>query len=241
MNAHVIPASEAGAEDRPRVGVLSPFNCQPSLPAHDLYVETRGSDGAWLFCKPRSKLEVLNDRDGEAMNLSRLLSHERERSELAAIYADPQLDDLEMGSPIHRAVRFADSIERATRRVGRMQMTLRTAPPMASGLRRLDRAMDRLRGVQMESGSTEDLFERYDWGRAFFLCDERGHNWNREDVEPLIRSLDAAKGRVMLLIDGRADWLGRRSRWQKLPIGAPRQGIASVAEGDLKESVWVNY
>lgn len=43
------------------------------FPAHDCYVEPFGGGGAVLLAKPRAKLEVYNDLDGDMVALFRVL------------------------------------------------------------------------------------------------------------------------------------------------------------------------
>lgn len=217
---------------RPSVGFLSPSNCQLPLPAHKLYVETRGSYGAWLFHKTRSRIEVLNDSDGEAMNLSRALVQQREQTILATAFAR-----MEMGvaadPQLCRALRFAAHIEKAWRHVSAASKVRSHLSPMplASGLTRLDRAFDRLRNVQIEDGSPCDLIRRYDWEQAFFLCDERDRLSDPDEAEDLIGTLAEAAGSVLLIVNGpsASSILARNNRWRNLPLPA-----------GFTESVWLN-
>jgi hypothetical protein len=100
------------------------------------------------------------------------------------------------------AIEFAGRIEQATacvpfvRRIQKREV-LRLPP----GLDRLDRAFERLRGVQVEYDSTANLIRRYDFRRALFVCDERGTNWDAEKGLQIADALCGASGRVILIAD----------------------------------------
>lgn len=48
----------------------------PLIPKHDLYVEPFAGGAAILFAKPPSKIEVINDTNGELINFYRVVKHE---------------------------------------------------------------------------------------------------------------------------------------------------------------------
>jgi hypothetical protein len=218
---------------RPTAGLLSPGSCQLPLPAHKLYVETRGSFGARLFHKPRSPVEVLNDADGEAAHLSRTLIDEDQRRALAAALAGMELGQV-ADPQLRRALGFATSIEQAVKSVASLCEQRAHLPPvpLGPGLTRLDRAFDRLRGIQVEDGSTCDLIRRYDWPRALFLCDETDRLADANRAEDVIRVLANAKGLVLLIVNSRnvSLVLARLPRWRQMALPP-----------ELTDAVWTNF
>lgn len=52
------------------------------MPPHDIYLELFGGMASVLLCKPKAKAEVYNDRDGDVVNLFRVLIDPDKRQEL---------------------------------------------------------------------------------------------------------------------------------------------------------------
>ena len=52
----------------------------PIMPAHRCYVEVFAGAAWLLFRKPASKTEVINDINGELVNMYRVIKHHRKRS-----------------------------------------------------------------------------------------------------------------------------------------------------------------
>jgi hypothetical protein len=191
-----------------------------TLPRHTTYVETRGSRGALLFHKPRSGVEVLNDSDGAAIGLSRVVLGPATRAAFASQYAALT------GSPstsvvsdaVTDALHFARELEVATTPVpGR-----RYVPPrglgLVSGLDRLDRVFDRLRRVQLEDKPTDDLIRRYDWSGTLFVCDERGTEWEGAIGCAITDAMRSAVGKIILITD-RPPVALPLVRWRRCPMG----------------------
>jgi hypothetical protein len=232
----------AGSPPRKGGGSLTPGNCRMPLPAHRTYVETRGSHGAWLFSKPRSPVEVLNDVDGEAANLSHVLIDPTTRAAVAAQYASvlglPVATDVFTGNTdkIIRATGFAATIERATAKLPRQREPgqRRGILHLDAGLDWVDRVFDRLRNVQVENGTTAKLIERFDWSQTLFLCDERGTDWDDEHAQGLIAALNGAVGKIILITTGMPSFVEGDDRWHR-----PAHG--EINGESIPEIVWTSF
>ena len=202
------------------------------LPRHQTYVETRGSVGAKLFAKPRSRVEVLNDRDGAAVNLSRVLINQETRLRVLTRYAaslnSHRIVAFEGDDAIARAAQFALEIVRATSKMPASSYRIPRRFPieLERRLQPLDHALDRLRKVQLEDHSSLDLLGRYDWSQAFFLCDERTTTWESDDGCALAKQLNTVRGKVALIVDERPDWISKAPRWKQMTNA---------------DKTWVNY
>ncbi|MCE5280199.1 MAG: DNA adenine methylase [Planctomycetaceae bacterium] len=154
------------------------------IPDHTCYVETC-CGGAWVFFRKdreSSRSEVLNDIDGDLVNLYQVLQRQG-RKLLREVDCLPysravflRLFDSEPRSPMARAVRYlyvnrvsfgGKMVDRSfgvkvTGRVNVLQNWLRDDP---------DVLVDRLRGVILESMDLVDLVDRYDRPQTFFFVD----------------------------------------------------------------------
>jgi DNA adenine methylase len=227
------PSNGGGSPPRHRGGLLSPITVNLPLPRHQTYIETRGSAGAWLFRKTRSRVEVLNDIDGEAINLSRVMVESGTRTRVLERYASAvdahRIIPFGGDARISRAVQFVLSIEKASAVQPPSRKKLRFPLPLEPELQLVDRAMDRLRGVQIEDRSVADIQRRYDWRGALFFCDEREANWEGDDGQEVAHSLNSLKGKVMLLTSVEPPWAKGNERWTKVKTDA--------TAGEL----WLNY
>lgn len=83
------------------------------LPPHETYVEPFGGSAAVLLRKPRSRVEIYNDLDGEIVNLFRVVRDDATRARLVQVleatpYARAEFCDawLETDEPVERARRL---------------------------------------------------------------------------------------------------------------------------------------
>lgn len=162
------------------------------FPPHDCYVEPYGGGAAVLLQKPRSYLEVYNDKDARVVNYFRVL---REQPvELArAIELTPyakaewELSYHDDGDPLERARRFYVKAfmniagptagwrsgwrrqKVITKENGRKRMT--PAPITFMAVDHLYAIANRLRGVQIECDEALAVIERFDSASTLFYVD----------------------------------------------------------------------
>lgn len=168
------------------------------MPAHEVYVEPFFGSGAVLFGKERSKLETVNDLDGDVVNLFRVLRDRPEalaravgltpyaRSEHAEAWADPRGPG-SARDPVEDARRFLvrcwqNHGMRVRRKGGWANATGTRARPASGGLaprspvwaglpERIALAAERLAGVQIECRPALDVLERYAQPRCLVYAD----------------------------------------------------------------------
>lgn len=162
------------------------------FPCHDCYVEPFGGSAAVLLQKPRSPLEVFNDKDAEIINFFRIL-RERPEALIRAIQLTPyakaewELSFEESSDCLETARRFYIrafmSIAGATAqwKTGwRRQKVISNSSWTrwgTSGPRRfmqtehLFTIANRFRGVQIECDEAFAVIERYDTPKTLFYLD----------------------------------------------------------------------
>ena len=191
------------------------------IPEHTTYVEPFAGGAQLFFHKPRSRVEVLNDRDDEIVNFLRVC--QRHPAELTRILrwqpASRRLFDwyrAQAGEPltdIERAARFF-YLQKNTwggKRVRRNFHFSVTKPPSYSPQtlpKRLTEVAERLDGVQIEALDYSALLKQYDRPTTFFYCDPPyvgvdlyRHNFSDEHFEDLAEHLRRLAGRVLLSIN----------------------------------------
>jgi DNA adenine methylase len=161
------------------------------LPEHTVFVEPFGGSAAVLLNKPRSKIEVFNDRDGEIVHFFEVArEHAEELAEwcrrtpyseqlhnqwVRQFYAGEPPSD-----PIERAGRFVflrytqwsakysgpSGFKRDTPRARQAESEVWRDVP-----ERIAEVCDRLQGVSIQSADYRDVIERYDEPETVFYCD----------------------------------------------------------------------
>jgi DNA adenine methylase len=191
------------------------------LPPHVTYVEPFAGGAQVFFHKPPSRVEVLNDLDGEIVNFLRVTqAHHQELARwLTFSAASRSLFTLfsrqapELLTDIQRAARFLYLQKncfggRRHRRSFRYAVTrpLNFRPERLPDL--LMHAAERLREVQIESLPYEDILRRYDRPTTLFYCDPpyQGlklyqHNLPDSAFELLARRLAGLRGQFLLSIN----------------------------------------
>lgn len=171
------------------------------FPEHVCYVEPFAGGASVLLRKPVSKVEVLNDLDGEVVNFWRVL---RERTDdlIRAVELTPfsreemELAYLECSDPLERARRF---FIRSWQQRGGPRAQWRSGWRHATGAGRYnipahdwsktDHLWDvaaRLKPVQIEHDDAIDVIERYDRPKTLFyvdppyVADVRSRRWRKK-------------------------------------------------------------
>lgn len=233
------------------------------FPAHECYVEPFGGGGAVLLAKPRSRLEVYNDLDGDMVTLFRTL---RDRAdELARVIAltpfaraehevsyQPAHDDLERArrvlirshfghgsSGIHRATGF----RAAGMRAGTLPVHLWAGLPDA-----VQETADRLRGVVIECRPAVDVMRAHDGPDTLHYIDppylpetrDRGrdyrHELTREDHIDLLAAIKSLRGRIVLSGYASPLYDDALANWRRIEIKALADRAAKRVE-----VLWANF
>ena len=204
----------------------------PLIPEHLTYVEPFAGGAQLFFRKPRSRVEVLNDLDGELVTFLRIV--QRHRPELLrllrylapsrALFAQFAAQDPRQLTDVERACRFFYLQKNAfggRRKRSNFHYCV-TKPPNYTPARLaalLAATADRLARVQLECWPYERVLERYDRPTTFFYCDPPyigadlyQHNLSAAQFEELAAHLAALQGRFLLSLNDSPQaraWFGR--------------------------------
>ncbi len=191
------------------------------IPEHTAYVEPFAGGAQLFFHKPRSKVELLNDLDGEIVNFLRVCQrHPAELSRLLRFQPVSRvLFNLHHSQPpelltdVERAARFFYLQKNcwSGKRKGQSLhhgVTKSTNWNSADLERRLTEAAGRLDRTQIESLPYQVVLQRFDRPTTFFYCDPPyvgvdlyQHNFTDEQFAELADLLRSLKGRFLLSIN----------------------------------------
>lgn len=154
------------------------------FPAHTCYVEAFCGAAAIFFSKEPSEVEVLNDINGELVNLYRVVQHHLEEFvrqfkwalSSRQVFEWEQRKDPETLTDIQRAARFyyLQKHSFGARVDGQSYGTATTSGPRLNLLRLeedLSQAHLRLHGVQVENLPWQEVIRRYDRPHTLFYLD----------------------------------------------------------------------
>lgn len=197
----------------------------PLFPPHECYVEVFAGGAALYFLRPvPAKTEVLNDINGELVNLYRVIQNHMEtfvqqfKWALSSrqIFKWEQEKRPETLTDIQRAARFFYLQQHAFG--GRVDgQTFGTATTGASiNLCRIEENLSaawmRMAGTYIENLTWQDVMQRYDRPHRFFYCDPPywqtegyGVDFGFEQYEQLAEFMRSCKGKVMVSINDHPD------------------------------------
>lgn len=215
----------------------------PMIPDHKVYCEVFAG-GAWVFFgKEPSKVEVLNDLDGDLISFYRVVKNHpgeflkqlngvllsREMFEdWKAQLSGRGLTDIQKATRYYYIQRLAFGGRVRNRSFG-VQVD-RTSPRYSRD--RLEKELDglntRLSKVTIEHLSWDKLIERYDRPDTFFYCDPPyykapyyNHNFVKEDFIQLADVLSQIQGRFLLSINNHPDIVEIFKQFNKKEVSVP--------------------
>jgi len=193
----------------------------PLFPAHSCYVEVFAGAGGIFFAKSPSQVEVLNDINGEIVNLYRVVKHHLEelykqfkwvlvsRDQWSWLRDTPP----ETLTDVQRAARFLylQKLAFGGRATGQTFGTAATTRPKFNLLTLENDLVDahaRLSQVTLEQGDWEKMFERYDRPDTLFYCDPPyyetagyGTEFGVDQYEQMARLGLECKGKVVISLN----------------------------------------
>lgn len=197
----------------------------PLFGEHHAYVEPFCGGAALFFKKEPSPVEVLNDRNGEVVNLFRVVQHHLEEFLRHFKWALTSRQDFlrEQQVPpdtltdIQRAARFyyLQRLAFGARPTGQSFGTSTTSPPKLNLLRmeeELSQAHLRLARVTIESLDWKECVRRYDRPHTLFYLDPPywgtegyGENFPWEEYEQLAKIAAESEGEVLVSVNDHPD------------------------------------
>lgn len=194
----------------------------PEFPDHECYVEPFCGGAALFFMKEPSRVEVINDFDGEVVNLYRVVAHHLEelvRQFRWSLVSRVMFDWANMQIPatltdIQRAARFFYLQQSCfgARPTGRTFGTATTSPPKLNLLRieeKLSEAHLRLARTTIEHLDWKECIRRYDREHTLFYLDPpywetAGYApgaFNFEQYQTMAELAGSIKGRMVISIN----------------------------------------
>ena len=197
----------------------------PMFPEHSCYVELFSGGAALFFMRPTpAKVEVLNDINGQLINLYRVVQHHFDEFvrqfdwtlTSREVFARLQSTPPDCMTDIQRAARFFYLQHNAFggKTVHQHFGTATTSKAWdASQIRaKLTASQARLRGVFIENEPWERCFKRYDREHTFFYADPPywqtagyDHAFDWPQYELLAKAMVESKGKFMLSINDHPD------------------------------------
>ncbi len=244
-----------GAKNR-----LAPWICE-YIPKHNVYLEPFAGSLAVLFNKERCHIETVNDLNGEVVNFFRVLrDHTKEFQELIELtpYSRQEYDRAyqETEDPVERARRFCvrcwmgfgcANLYHNGFKSGQQTNSPNPARAWADLPNTMEKAANRLRGVQIENLQALELISRYDTSDVFIYADPPylhstrknylyKHEMSDKDHEKLLKLLVEHPGKVLLSGYDNDLYNDMLSGWNKVQKN-------TLAEGGHKrtETLWMNY
>lgn len=197
--------------------------CQ-QLPVHDCYVELFAGAANLLFVKPRSRTEVINDINGDLINLFRVVRfHPREfivelstathsRTEFNDFKAQPGLTDIQRAARLWFIIKTCFGGKGGTSDCHFGYGTTGKSHIRRSTFSTIRRCHKRLDGVYIENLDFEDCIKRYDRSYTVFYCDPpywqtKGYkaDFTFDDHIRLAEKLMNIRGKFLLSINDHPD------------------------------------
>lgn len=197
----------------------------PDFPDHECYVEPFAGAAALFFKKQPTKVEVLNDVNGDLVNLYRVVQHHLEefvrqfKWSLISRTMFKWLNDTNISglTDIQRAARFyyLQQMSFGSKITGRTFGTATTSAPKLN-LCRLEETLSmahlRLSRVYVEQLDWQECFRRYDREHTLFYMDPPywettgyGVEFPFEHYERMAELARTAKGKVIISINDHPD------------------------------------
>ena len=144
-----------------------------------IYVEVFGGGGSVLLNKERSVREVLNDANGNLINLYRVVREHPDELKDQLLYVMHNREDFKIAQRRLAQFSYKDDILRAAdfyqvvrqSYAGNGKQFSAVARSMWAGFPAIDRVAGRLQGVTLEIEDFETIFQRYDSPTTFFYLD----------------------------------------------------------------------
>lgn len=186
------------------------------IPDHICYAEVFLGAGWVYFSKEKSKVEVINDLDGELINLFRSIKNHTPEVERLLQYETSSRDsfeeylhkDIKGMTEIQRAIRFLYLISQSFAAKGKHFGYSASKNPPSHIYRDLEPIRDRLKNTYIENIDYKKLIKKYDREHTFFFCDPpyfetEGYDvpFGKEDHIELKNILSKTKGKWLLTIN----------------------------------------
>ena len=234
----------------------------PMFPPHECYVEVFCGGAALYFLRQMpAPVEVINDINGDLVNLYRVVQHHLEEFvrqfkwaiSSRQLFKWQQETKPETLTDIQRAARFYYLQHHAFGgKVNGQNYGTATTAPMINLCRieeSLSAAHMRLTGTNVENLSWQDCMKRYDRSHTFFYLDPPywqtegyGVPFEFDQYEQMAETMRSCKGKVMVSINDHPDIRRAFDGLPMLELGIKYSvGNAQAAPQESKELVLTNW
>lgn len=202
------PIARLGGKSKLRNQIIS------MLPEHKCYCEPFFGAGWVYFGKEPSKVEVINDKDSNLVNLFRVLKFHPKEMERLLKYEVNARDTFEyykgteMETDIQKAVQFFYRINSSFASIGNCYGYRPSRPPKQILNMQFERIAERLGKTYIENLDFEEMIKKYDREYTVFFCDPpyldvTGYEvkFEKDDHIRLHSVLDSIKGKFLLTIN----------------------------------------
>ena len=233
------------------------------IPQHEVYLELFAGSLAVFFAKAPSRIETVNDLDGNVVNYFRVIRDKHEEL-MEALQQTPYARDeyyaafevSKSDSDVERARKFAvrcwqgfgcSNLYRNGFRSSQQAKSPQTTKEWRDIPERLKWASERLKNAQIENLPAVELLKRYNTKDVFIYADSPylhgtrknylyKHEMKKADHIELLNALMDHQGKVLL--SGYDNDL-----YNDMLTGWKKEQIATQAEGGVKriETLWMNY
>lgn len=238
----------------------------PLIPPHVIFCEPFFGGGALFFAKEPSKIEVINDTNGELINFYKVIkakfrqlkketdltlySRELHRQAAKAVLAFPELfTNVKRAWAIWvLANQSYGSMIETSSTWGYDKSTNTSAKRLGNKKRNFtDEYAKRLENVQIENTDALNVIESRDSERTFFYCDppyintHQGHydGYSEQDFENLLKLLSRIKGKFLLSSYPNAllEKYVKQNNWFVKKFDMPLSIVAKYKRGKRKTEV----
>lgn len=184
------------------------------LPEHRCYCEVFFGAGWVYFGKEPSRVEVINDRDSNLVNLFRVLKFHSQEFERLLKYEVNARDTFEfyksssVETDIQKAVQFFYRVSNSFGSRGNHYGYAPSKPPRQHSRLTFDKISERMAKTYIENLDFEELIQKYDREYTVFFCDPPYYEltgyeieFKKEDHLRLQNILSGIKGKFLLTIN----------------------------------------
>ncbi|MDT8718206.1 DNA adenine methylase [Clostridium sp. 19966] len=206
------PIARMGGKSKLRKKIIE------KLPEHLCYVEPFFGVGWVYFGKIPSQVEVINDVNGELINLFKMIKYhapEIQRLmeyEISArdLFSDYKSQNIEKLTELQRAIRFIYTVSQsfASKGISYGYGTTTKPSPQIFNTGNLTDLKERLRNTYIENLSFEKIIEKYDREHTVFFCDPPyyetdgyGNEFKEKEHLILLDTLKSIKGKFLLTLN----------------------------------------
>lgn len=188
------------------------------MPPHKSYLEPFFGSGAVFFTKPRSRIETINDLDGEIVNLFRVVRDTPEALERAVALTPYSREEYETAWERHKAGDVTDPVELARLTLVRYWQTHGSCRSKKSGWKNdragreyayevrywtqlpewIAAAMGRLKEAQIEQADAVELIRRFNHPEVLIYADPPYVLSTRKQRQYNVEMVDDAQHKALL-------------------------------------------